>query len=71
MADNHGPGVPRWVKVIGIVVAALAVLLILARVTGIGGDHGPDRHLGGPAPATAQALEPGAATGPAVGGPGW
>ncbi|GAA0458289.1 hypothetical protein Aca07nite_64590 [Actinoplanes capillaceus] len=40
------PGVPRWVKVIGIVVVVLAALLIIAQVTGIAGEHGPGRHLG-------------------------
>ena len=61
--DKHGPGVPRWVKVIGIVVAALVVLLIVAQVTGIAGDHGPGRHLGGPAPSAGSTSS--------VGGPGW
>ena len=61
---GQGPGVPRWVKVIGIVVAALVVLLILAQVTGIAGEHGPGRHVG----ATAVPL---AAVGSPVDGPRW
>ena len=61
--DGHGPGVPRWVKGIGIVMAALAALLILARISGITGEHGPGRHVGGLAPAVA--------VGSPLGGPGW
>ena len=40
-------GTPRWVKVALIVVAALAVLFVVASLTGLGGDHGPGRHGGG------------------------
>ncbi|UGY92412.1 hypothetical protein [Streptomyces gobiensis] len=41
------PGMPRWVKVSGIVVAALVLLAITVKVTGLGGgDHGPGRHTG-------------------------
>lgn len=40
------PGVPRWVKVLGIIglvlVALLVILLLFA-----GGEHGPGRHTGG------------------------
>lgn len=63
---GQGPGVPRWLKVIGIVVAALIVLLILAQMTGIAGDHGPGRHIGGLAPIAAA---PAAAVGSPVDGP--
>lgn len=67
MADRDGPefgGVPRWVKVIGIVVAVVVVLVVLAQVTGIAGDHGPGRHLpGGQGPATSD--------GARVDGRGW
>ncbi|MEH0938524.1 hypothetical protein [Micromonospora psammae] len=44
---GSGPGVPRWVTVIGIVVGALVLLLVLAQLTGIGVGHGPGRHLRG------------------------
>ncbi|MGH3758327.1 hypothetical protein [Actinophytocola sp.] len=37
--DGHAP---RWVKVTGIVVAALAVLAVVALL--FGGEHGPGRH---------------------------
>jgi hypothetical protein len=36
------PGVPRWVKVSGIVVAILVLALVAVML--IGGDHGPGRH---------------------------
>ncbi|MQA88741.1 MAG: hypothetical protein GEU90_00705 [Gemmatimonas sp.] len=39
------PGTPRWVKVFGAVLIALILLLVLVRLTGIGGRHGPGRHL--------------------------
>jgi hypothetical protein len=38
------PGIPRWVKVSGIVIGILAVLLLVIVVTGVGGPHGPGRH---------------------------
>jgi hypothetical protein len=41
------PGTPRWVK-ISALVAGIAVLLIaVVLLTGIGGPHGPGRHLPG------------------------
>ena len=39
------PGTPRWVKVSGIVVAAIVLLIAIVVVTGIGGPHGPGRHM--------------------------
>jgi len=46
MADHAPyPGIPRWVKIfgiVGIVVVLLAVIIILA---GVGGEHGPVRHV--------------------------
>lgn len=39
-------GMPRWVKVSLIVVAALVLVFVIAKVTGAGGDHGPGRHGG-------------------------
>ena len=54
---------PRWVRVALIVVGVLVVLFVVLRLTGVGGEHGPGRHLSGlgapsvavavPAPATA------------------
>ncbi|HCA85167.1 MAG TPA: hypothetical protein DEQ61_06540 [Streptomyces sp.] len=45
---GHGtpPGVPHWVKVSGAIVGALFLLVVIAKLTGLGGDHGPGRHLG-------------------------
>ena len=44
---NHGspPGIPRWVKVFGIVALILILLVAIIMFTGIGGQHGPDRHM--------------------------
>ena len=39
------PGVPRWVKVSGAIVLALILLFVVLRLTGLGGDHGPGRHM--------------------------
>lgn len=39
-------GMPRWVKVFGIVALALVLLFAVVSFTGIGGDHGPGRHGG-------------------------
>lgn len=48
------PGAPRWLKLSGIIVAALVVVIVILAVTGVlGGQHGPGRHLpgGGRSPA--------------------
>jgi hypothetical protein len=39
------PGTPRWVKVSGIVAIGLVLLVVIILVTGIGGPHGPGRHI--------------------------
>lgn len=39
------PGIPRWVKVSGIIVIVLVLLVAIIMVTGIGGEHGPGRHI--------------------------
>jgi hypothetical protein len=36
-------GIPRWVKVAGIIVAVLAMLVVIMLLVG-GGGHGPSRH---------------------------
>jgi hypothetical protein len=48
------PGIPRWVKVSGIIVAVLILLVVIVMLIS-GGGHGPRRHassggLGGQAP---------------------
>lgn len=45
---------PRWVKVLGLSAAALVALVGLAMVTGVGGTHGPWRHMGVPTQGTSQ-----------------
>jgi hypothetical protein len=35
---------PRWVKVFVIIVGVLLLLLVIGRLTGVGGEHGPGRH---------------------------
>ena len=47
------PNMPGWVKVSLIIVAVLIVVFVVLNLTGIGGQHGPSRHLpgGGNAPA--------------------
>ena len=45
-ADRESPpGMPRWVKVSGIIVAVLVLLLVIVLL--ISGGHGPRRHLSG------------------------
>lgn len=41
------PGTPRWVKAIGITALVLVLLAVLAMLTGLGGPHGPGRHMPG------------------------
>lgn len=41
------PGMPRWVKVFGIIALILVVLVILMLTGVFGQAHGPGRHLGG------------------------
>jgi hypothetical protein len=45
MADQPHYRTPRWVKIAGII--ALVVLLLggILLLSGVGGDHGPGRHL--------------------------
>jgi hypothetical protein len=46
MADRPPyPGTPRWVKVSGIIVIVLVLLVVVLLVTGVGGEHGPGRHM--------------------------
>lgn len=39
------PRIPRWVKVIGIIAVILIQLILIAFITGLGGSHGPSRHI--------------------------
>jgi hypothetical protein len=38
-------GMPRWVKVGGIIVAVLALLVVIMLLVGGPGGHGPSRHM--------------------------
>jgi hypothetical protein len=38
---------PRWVRVLLIATAALLALLVILKVSGAGGEHGPRRHGAG------------------------
>jgi hypothetical protein len=48
--DDHGtpPRMPRWVRVAVIIVGLLVLLFVVLQLTGIGGEHGPRRHVSGP-----------------------
>jgi hypothetical protein len=55
------PGVPRWVKVVLVVVAVVVLLAAVAVLTGLGGEHGPGRHTSSdaiPAPVPASVPRP-------------
>ncbi|TIM05086.1 MAG: hypothetical protein E5Y62_29215 [Mesorhizobium sp.] len=39
------PGAPCWVKVSGIIAIILVLLVMTAIFTGVGGPHGPGRHM--------------------------
>ena len=41
------PRMPRWVKVSAIVVGVLVLLFLVLQLAGIGGEHGPGRHISG------------------------
>ncbi len=45
MADLPSYRTPRWVKTVGIVALILVLLVVIIMVTGIGGEHGPGRHM--------------------------
>ena len=45
--DRQPPGMPRWVKITGLVVGVLILVIVLVTLTGLAGDHGPARHLSG------------------------
>lgn len=50
MADLPAYSTPRWVKVFGITALVLVLLLGIIMFTGIGGEHGPGRHIPAPTP---------------------
>lgn len=44
-AQSPYPGPPRWVKIAGAILGLLILLAAVLMVFGIGGPHGPGRHL--------------------------
>ncbi len=42
--DSH-PGLPRWVKLLGIGAAVVVIVLVVAMLL-VGGQHGPGMHGG-------------------------
>lgn len=58
--ETDAPGMPRWVKVFGIVALVVIVVVVVVLVAGRGG-HGPSRHtLGADITAAADARAYGA-----------
>lgn len=51
--SESAPGVPRWVKVFGVVTVIVVLLAIVAMILA-GGKHGPGRHLHGANAAASQ-----------------
>ncbi len=45
MTDPPPYSTPRWVMIAGIVILVLALLVSIVLLTGVGGDHGPGRHM--------------------------
>jgi hypothetical protein len=43
---DSSTGIPRWVKVVAIVVAIMALLVVVMMLVGGGGRHNPLRHVG-------------------------
>lgn len=61
---GRGPGtapprMPRWVKLSALVVAIVLLLVVIAMLAGVGGDHGPGRHTGSGSTTSAAAPMPG------------
>ena len=45
MADLPPYSTPRWVKILGIIALVLILLFGVMLLTGVGGEHGPGRHM--------------------------
>ena len=45
MGDLPPYSTPRWVKLLGIVVLILVLMVGIVLLTGVGGVHGPGRHM--------------------------
>ena len=46
-APDRYPGTPGWVKLLGVIAVLVVVLIAFILVTGLGGQHGPQRHGAG------------------------
>ena len=62
------PSVPRWVKVAAIIIGILVVLFLVLLLVGVGGEHGPGRHLSRGNTPPASVTAPHASLGRGVGG---
>jgi hypothetical protein len=51
-SEDAPPRMPRWVKVAAVVVGLLVLLFVIAQLAGLGGEHGPGRHMSGDGPAS-------------------
>ena len=49
------PGIPRWVKIAGLVIGLLIVIFVVLHVTGVAGKPGPGQHFSGEEPIPAGA----------------
>ena len=47
LASAGRPKMPAWVKVSLVIAAVLVVAFLVIMLTGMGGEHGPSRHLPG------------------------
>jgi hypothetical protein len=45
MADPPPYSTPRWVKIVGIITLVLVLLVGIMLLAGVGGHHGPGRHM--------------------------
>ncbi|WP_151484971.1 hypothetical protein [Streptomyces albicerus] len=57
------PRAPRWVKASAITVGVLILLVVIMKLTGLGGNHGPGRHMGAGDPTSVGVTEIQAAPG--------
>jgi uncharacterized protein (DUF305 family) len=45
MAEQSSyPGIPSWVKILGLVALGVVAIVVVVMITGAGGNHGPGRH---------------------------
>ncbi len=45
--QDRPPQMPRWVRGAALIVGLLVLLFVVLKLTGIGGEHGPGRHMSG------------------------